>query len=419
MRVLRLDSYEGHPGGGQDYVRSVSDELTARGHPQLLVNIVSELPEHPRDDERFYRAPWPLARRVMPDLTGDAAFESFLARTIEEFRPDLLHLHRFDALFTSIARVIAASPLPLVFTAHDAELVCPISTLVQPGNVVCDGGVRTRCLFTGCEVGLGGPYNIAQTRRFDRELRPKVLAFLCPSARLATYLHANGYRPAVHLPPFAHIPAGVRSAPYPMPPAGSPPTVGYLGRLEPYKGVEDLLESVHRVAHGIPDVRLDIAGDGAERAFLARRVHELGMADRVLWRGDLRSDAKEAWFRGIHVLVVPSRAWENFGLVALEALTRGRPVIATNFGGLPDVVDDGVSGRLVPLGEPTALDGALRELLTDPAKAEQWGLAGRGRSLNRFSPEIHLRRLLSVYASLARGGPSRSPMEADELPVAP
>jgi glycosyltransferase involved in cell wall biosynthesis len=334
---------------------------------------------------------------------------------VRTFSPDLIHLHRFDAMFTPIARAVSALEIPVVFTAHDAELVCPISTLIRPGGVVCEGGVRPRCMFTGCRVGWGLPYNLWQTQVFDRELAPRIAAYLCPSTLLATYLHENGYRPAIHLPPFARIPESIRAGPYPPPRASEPPTIGYLGRLEPYKGVQDLLRAVTLLAPTEPGVRLTVAGDGGYRGTLERLAHDLGISERVSWRGDLRGADKEAWFRTIDVLAVPSNAWENFGLVALEALTRGRPVVATDFGGLPDVVQNGETGRLVPVSDPPALAEALAEILADRGRAAAWALEGRRRALERFTPELHVERLLAVYRAVLAHRPFGSPMEAASL----
>jgi glycosyltransferase involved in cell wall biosynthesis len=415
MRVLRIDSWEGDGGGGQEYVRSVSDELTQRGHPQHLLNLVTRRPASPRPDEEFVlTAPTPRAR-LAADLGADASLDRALRAAVSSFRPDLVHLHRFDAMFTPIARSLSSLDLPVVFTAHDAELVCPISTLILPGGEVCEGGVRPRCMFTGCRVGWGVPYNVWQTRVLDRELAPRIAAFLCPSALLATYLHRHGYRPAIHLPPFARIPDAVRTAAYPPPEASEPPTIGYLGRLEPYKGVQDLLQAMALLAPTESAVRLTIAGDGSFRAALEQLARTLGVSDRVVWRGDLRGPEKEEWFRTIDVLAVPSNAWENFGLVALEALTRGRPVVATEFGGLPDVVQDRETGRLVPVSDPPALAEALAETLADRGRAAAWAKEGRRRSLERFTPELHVERLLAVYRAVLARQQFDSPMEARSL----
>jgi glycosyltransferase involved in cell wall biosynthesis len=402
MRILRVDSWDGRPGGAQEYVRTVSNRLTELGHPQRIVQVVSVPRPDAAEDERVVVVPAGGLRRRAQDVLSAPELERVLEAELREFDPDILHLHHFDAAFAPLARIIDALDVPIVFTAHDTELVCPISTLVRPGNVVCDGGVRTRCLFTGCHVGLGGPYNIWQSQVFDRHVAPNVRAYLCPSRLLARYLDANRLRPAIHLPPFVELPPEVIAAPYAFPSEGRP-TVGFLGRLEPYKGVQVLIEATRRILRAVPEVRVEVAGDGPYRPALERQVAEAGLSDRVRFLGDLRGEAKEAWFRRIHTLAVPSTAWENFGFVAVEALARGRPVVASNFGGLPDIVEDRGSGRLVPVADPAALATALVEVLSDLEQARAWGAEGRRQVTDKFSPGRHLAGLLRVYEAVGHG----------------
>lgn len=403
MRILRFDSWDGRSGGGQEYVRSVADELRRRGHPQRLLSAVGDPGYEPRDDEMVFPVPSGGLRRAALDLGADRRFREWFGREVEAFRPDLIHLHHYEAEFTALGRAVAGLTVPVLFTAHDASLVCPISTLIRPGAVVCEGGVLPRCQTTGCRVGLGLPYNLVQRRRFDRTVAPRIRAYLCPSTRLVEYLETNGYSPAVHLPPFAVIPPDVRSAPYPPSAPDRESVVGYIGRLEEYKGVRDLLHAYAVLRGQNPSMRLSIAGEGPARAPLEALARSLGVSDGVDWVGHVRGGEKESWFRSVATVAVPSSAWENFGLVALEALTRGRPVVATEFGGLPDIVQDRESGRLVPVGNPTQLAEGIADVLSDPERAQKWALTGRERCLARFTPELHVDRLLAVYARTLSG----------------
>lgn len=414
MRILRIDSWDGQRGGAQEYVRSVTEELAARGHETRILNITDGGADvNPRSEVVIPVEPRGTPR-VAFDLLPAPRLDEAIDRAVREFRPDLVQLHHFDAGFTTIASRLRRSDRPLIMTAHDAELVCPISTLVRPGNVICEGGVRVRCMFTGCRVGFGVPYNLRQRWVFDSDVAPTVRAFLCPSTSLTRYLDSNGYRPAIHLPSFARIPAEVAGTAPPPPPDGSM-RIGYLGRLDWYKGVHDLIRALSVVRRSVPSARLDIAGDGPFRAELERIVREEGLTDAVDFRGRLEGAAKEQWFGRIAIFSAPSNQWENFPLVALEALVRGRPVVATNIGGIPDIVEEGVSGHLVPISDPPALATALLDLLGDPDRARAWGLEGRRRVLSTYTPEIHVNRLLAVYRHVLDGGSFRSGMEAQEL----
>jgi glycosyltransferase involved in cell wall biosynthesis len=416
VRILRINSWDGPgTGGAEGYVRSVMDELEARGHPNLLINLTDVHPPGPLPDERYLAmVPMTSARaRMRQDLGELPGLSSSLEEAVRSFRPDLIQLHHFEAGFTTVGRFLRNSGVPLLVTAHDAWLVCPIGTLVRPGAVICDGGIRWRCQFTGCDVGRGLPYSLWQKRLFDAWVAPRVRAYLCPSRSLMDYLDRHGYAPALHLPSFASIPPTVRSgaAPYPR----GPPRVGWIGRLESYKGVEDLLRAFVRVLREFPEARLDLAGDGSARPALEALSERLRLGPAIRWWGRVRGPEKEDFFAGLRVLAVPSSQYENFPLVALEALARGRPVVGTAIGGIPEIVEDGRNGRIVPIQDPAALAEALLDVLRDPARAERWGAAGREKVLREVTPERHVTRLLAVYGAVLAGASLPSRMEAQAL----
>ena len=140
-------------------------------------------------------------------------------------------------------------------------------------------------------------------------------------------------------------------------PEGAPFTVGYVGQFEPRKRVPDLL----RALAGLPDARALVVGAGKRRKEVEATVVDLEIGDRVELPG-FQSDMAP-WYRRMHCVVIPSRD-EPCPLVALEAMSAGRPVIASNHGGHPEVVGD--AGLLYPLGDTDALRGAIRRLRDDP-----------------------------------------------------
>ena len=418
MRILRINSWDGPGrGGAEEYIRTVADALEQLGHPNRIVNITDVVEPHPREDENYLRIV-PMsrrARRLPQDLRGVSPVSEALEREIREFSPDLIQVHHFEGAFTSVARVLRRQPAPILVTAHDAWLVCPIATLVRPGRILCEGGIRPRCQFTGCRVGLGLPYNLWQKQIFDAWVAPRVRAYLAPSRSLAGYLHDHAYRPSIHLPSFAALPESVLDTAMPPPAPDLPPTIGWIGRMESYKGVEDLLRAFPSVRREHPDARLSLAGGGSRRPALKALARELGVADAVEWAGVVRGAAKEEWFRSVHVVAVPSNEYENFPLVALEALARCRPVVGTAIGGIPEIVQDGVDGRIVPIADPPSLARALAEVLENPERAREWATHGRQKVLGNFTAGHHVARLVAVYEQVLGGGSLPSRGDAEEI----
>lgn len=175
----------------------------------------------------------------------------------------------------------------------------------------------------------------------------------------------------------------------------------FVGRLDPQKGLEVLLTALGRLPH---DVSLTVVGDGSEAQRLRARAASLGVAGRVRWAGAEPQTALADYYRNARLVVAPATAPEGLGLVPIEALLCETPVIASNVGGLPDVVDDGETGRLIVPNDPDLLATTIAELLGAPDRLEQWGRAGRMRVLDRFTPKACARTYRTVYEEAVRAG---------------
>nr|NLI51554.1 glycosyltransferase [Propionibacterium sp.] len=184
--------------------------------------------------------------------------------------------------------------------------------------------------------------------------------------------------------------------------------VGYAGRLAPHKGVEVLLDAVAAA----PGLQLRIAGAGPQEAELRAKASELGLGDRVTFRGPLAQGDLPEFYRGLDVLAIPSLptpGWlEQFGRVAVEAMACGTPVVASDSGALPDVV--GGAGLLVPPGDPDALRAALLTAL-EPAQAERLRQAGLARAAS-----CDWERVADDYDALYASMPKR-PADGAERPL--
>lgn len=188
--------------------------------------------------------------------------------------------------------------------------------------------------------------------------------------------------------------------------SGPETVVGTACRLEPVKGIRDLIEAIALLVEAHPALRLEIAGTGTLREALEGDARRLGIADRVRflgWRDDLPS-VMATW----KIFVLPSLD-EGFGVAALEAMAAGLPVIATAVGGLRELVEDGRTGFLVPSKSPRELAARLRQLFENPELREAMGAAGRQRAGEQFSAEEMVRKTIEVYDSLfePEGGRSR------------
>jgi len=172
------------------------------------------------------------------------------------------------------------------------------------------------------------------------------------------------------------------------------PLIVFVGRFRYYKGLEFLVRAMVSVKGN-----LLLVGSGPERARLAALREELGLEDRVRFAGDVDNPSLPAHYAAADVCVLPSsHATEAFGLVLIEAMAAGRPVVSTELGtGTSFVNQDGVTGLVVPPRDPEALAAALNRLIAEPGTRARFGLAGRERARTLFSSEAMIRALLPVY----------------------
>jgi glycosyltransferase involved in cell wall biosynthesis len=178
---------------------------------------------------------------------------------------------------------------------------------------------------------------------------------------------------------------------------GDAPLLLFVGRLQPWKGVETAIRTLDQ----LPAARLLIAGSGADQSRLEQIARELGVSERVIFLGMIERSALPQLYSSVDLLLATSHASETFGIGPVEAQACGLPVIATRFGGFPEVIAEGQTGLLVPPRNPAALANAVLELLTDPARRAAMAAAGPAWAAQFAWPAV-VDRIEAVYREVLR-----------------
>lgn len=378
--------YPPGPGGVERHVREVSTRLAARGHDVdvFTSDLYREFPIErlaasvPRVETvagvRVHRLPvW--------SLPGELHYPFFrgLDRSLAQGRPTLLHVHTYGTHHATVARRYARrSGVPFVLTAH-----------YHPIWSIEGGWLRHR---------LRGFY--------DRRLAAPILR---SAARLIVQTHEeerlvreNGFP----LPPVSIIPPGY--TPLPEPPEDDRafarslglegPFLLFVGRLASNKGLLELVEAFRSLAAHDPKATLVLVGeDGGMGAAVDAAVRRAGLVARVRRVGFVADERQlAAAFREARLLALPSE-YEAFGLVLLEALAQGTPVIASRVGGIPEFVPDGKAGVLVPPRDAAALAAALLRLWDDEPTRRRLGAFGRSEVVPKYSWDRVVDQLEQVY----------------------
>jgi glycosyltransferase involved in cell wall biosynthesis len=381
------------------------------GVGEQVLQLAAGLRQEGAEVEILGRGPGGVAgpKALFPLLAVPAVW-----RALRRFRPDVVQVHESDG---GLAALLVA------WLAPSLEPRPRLAALLQVSYREERRAVRP--LRWGARV-LGRPS--AVERRFRRFKAPLQIALgwltaraadrvLAPSAATAAELRRDYRVGEVAVVPNAMGETSVEGpaaegAERPVPakegPAdGGEGAAGYLlvvGRLRIRKGVDVLLAAMPELLRRHPAARLLIAGDGEHRAALERAAAALALGEAVSFLG--RADAMRVrrLLRGAAALVVPS-IYEGMPLVVLEAMEASVPVVASRVSGIPEVVEDGRTGWLVPPEEPASLAVALAAALDDPAAASRRGAAGRRLLAERFRPVHAARRWRRAVLGGGEAGP--------------
>ncbi len=331
-------------------------------------------------------------------------------RAVRDFAPDVVHVWMFE-MHLSPAIFAPFRHLPTVLTVTNYKPVCPTGLKLLPDGRLCSSPPGLVCYRAGC---VGPAHWLRDRPRYaliDRAVR-SADAILAPSEWMAGVLRQHGLPARVlrlGVPPVA---SAFRRAP------DGEPTFLYVGRLSREKGVDVLLRAFAQVLAVVPSATLRLAGDGPEQRALEALAGELGLAGAVSFVGRVYESELDRELASAWALVAPSRWGESFGLIVVEALVRGVPVIATSSGAFPETVTVGRDGVLVANGSIGELAVALcsvaeRKTFPDLELDPQW-VAGLRERWALSSHVAALREWYEAVIAARRAGrpPSRSPRQA-------
>lgn len=208
--------------------------------------------------------------------------------------------------------------------------------------------------------------------------------------------------PVVQFPPWTDIETFLQSG---KTTSDSTQTILYAGVLTPLKGVHHLVNAFGRIAQEFPSAQLAIIGKNENKPYvvaLSKQIETLGLKARVRIMGAIPQSELAFWMANSSVLVLPSLS-EGLGRVIIEAMASGTPVIGTHVGGIPDMIEDGVTGFLVPPGDETSLAEKIRWVLEQPAETQTMGKRARIAAEQFFSTETYVegyRNLFSIARTL-------------------
>lgn len=209
------------------------------------------------------------------------------------------------------------------------------------------------------------------------------------------------------LPKYCHsytsvVPSGVDTTVFtPQENLSEPIDILFVGRLQEIKGVEYLIRAMKLVVQKIPDVKLHIIGKGPGESFYKNLTSELGLQNNVIFRGTIPFDKIVEFYQRCRIFCLPSLG-DPFPQAILQAMSCGKPVISTNAGGVPEMIEDGKSGFLVPVGNSEALAAVISKLIDNPKLRSKMGAYNRKFCEEKYDWNIIIDGIEKVYLEVIR-----------------
>jgi glycosyltransferase involved in cell wall biosynthesis len=328
------------------------------------------------------------------------------AQLLDDFRPDIVHVHGiYHQLTPAIIPPAMERNIPIVFTLHDYKIICPAYHFFRPGVGVCEdcrGGRQYMCAVHKCAHGslpADSIYALDGWLQWHRgTVRDTVSAFIGPCEFIVDKFAEHGIaREKLHYVPNFFQTTDDRPV-EPQAVAALRARYGryvlFFGRLSVEKGLTDLV-----AAAAIADVPVVFVGEGKEEQALRKQAAALGVTAH--FTGHLTGADLWAHVEAAHAVALPSIWYEIAPKSILEAQARGKAVITTAIGGLPEMVEDGVTGFVAPPNDVPALARAIgRAFTSDDAALAAIGEAARQRALTNFTTDRYYREMTAIYDAL-------------------
>ncbi len=398
MKILQINKYYWPKGGADRYMMELSDLLTAHGH-EVIPFAMKDAKNAPSIYDRYFVSPvetgevrggWQGLRTFARMLYSFEAARK-MRELIQRTRPDVAHVHNvYGQISPSVLDVLKQEKIPIVMSVHDYHLIAPNYMMWRHGGSenLAHKSLATLTFSRFHKDSYRASFAQAlsfKLHRLRQSYSRTIDQFLTSSQYVENTYVAAGFDRArfTQVPLFTSL---VAEAPRYQ----DSGYVLYYGRLVEEKGVDVLLRAMQEM----PGVPCKIVGTGPEEQHLHIEGDKM---NNVTFEGYQSGEALWDLVRGARAVIVPSLWHEVFGLVAVEAMALGKPVIASRVGALPEVVADAQTGLLFEPGDVQGLRQAIARVAEDPVYATALGRAGRHRAEQLYAPEVHYQKIMEAY----------------------
>lgn len=401
MKILLVNKFHYLKGGSEKYYFELANLLKENGHEIAFFSMKNEKNIDTGEKEYFVDE---------INLNNVSKFDVLkiiysknnkeeMIKVLEDFKPDIVHINNFQRqLSESIIEAIIEKNIPIVFTAHDLEAICPNKTMLDNDKNICElcknGNyihcIKKKCIKNSLLKSILGAIETkyyrtkkVYTRKIDKIITPsqfykkKLIDYGVENTKivsLTNFLDLDKYK------------VSNKDEGYAL----------YFGRLSKEKGILDLIEAFLLIRNQ----NLHIAGIGPEKSKIEELIKSKHLEKNIKVLGFLNEENMKREIANCKFVVVPSIWYDNCPYSILETLAIGKPVIGSNIGGIPELVKDGVNGLIFEHGNVLELKEKMSMLFENEILLKEYGKNARAIAIKEYSKENYYSKIIEIYKSI-------------------
>lgn len=405
MKILLANKFHWLKGGSEKYYFELAKLLKENGHEVAFFSMNNEKNVKTGEKEYFVdEIDLNTGSKLKAlDVIYSKANYKKMKEALKDFKPDIVHINNFQRqLSASIIKAIKEENIPIVFTAHDIQAVCPAITMMDNDKNICERcmhGKYMNCIKKKCNKGSVLKSTIGALEgyyyRIKKIYTKEIDYIITPSDFYKSKLIEDG----ISENKIETIHNFVELRDYDVETSDEGYAL-YFGRLSKEKGILNLINAFSKLM----DETLYIAGEGPEKGNIETIIKENNMKNRVKLLGYLNSDQMKEIIRTCKFVIVPSIWYENCPYSVMEALAIGKPVIGANIGGIPELVKDRRSGLIYKYDDIDDLAQKIKALFEEEMLVKEYGKNAKEDVNKLYGKDIYYKKIMHIYNELLKEG---------------
>lgn len=401
MRILFVNKFHYLKGGSEKYYFELAELMKENGHEVAFFSMKNDKNISTGCKEYFVEEIDLNTGSKLKALDVIYSKENAkkMKEALEDFKPDIVHINNFQRqLSASIVKEIKKKNIPIVFTAHDMQAICPASAMLYKGQI-CEDCIQKNygaCIKKSCikDSKLKSILGVLESKYYRlNKIYEKIDYIIAPSNFIKRQLIKGKIKyktiEAVHN--FV-IDSGKKEE------LCDDGYAFFFGRLSIEKGILNVIEALKKLEIG----KLIIAGDGPEREKIQNFIKDNKLEDRIQLVGYLNQADVKKYIKNSKFIVVPSIWYENCPYSILETMEMGKPIIGSRIGGIPELIEDGKNGFLYNYQDVDELSLKMKLLFENEELVKEQSKMSRQLYEEKYNEKIYYKKILGIYEKLIK-----------------